>query len=468
VGFLIRRWALAAALAGAAAGGCKKRPPTTENPVTIVARDAGTISAGDPPSAGSLVAERFEYALAIYHLPVPKVDPLRELKKLVRGRPIALVGPKGKTPSGPSVRLERAPVEKFPPPDLAERPHSVRGLSDAEKSQLRESRALTILWFEGPGDQALSTYRIGLELVRDLAAKTGGLAWDEETREVFGQEEWSKRARHFGERFPDMRSHVALHLYRDGELFRLVTIGMGKFALPDVSVNEVSSSDSSRMGDLVNLACQTMIEKGRLEREGELTVSLDGVEEARFRESISEDLKPNAKRKAALSLAIVERQEGDAENRLFEIVFPGSAAALQERQGALLADLFGFSDEVVHFEKHDEEVLAASRRAKKAAFRMRDRYADGPPFGERLMVKAPFKTTSDANEWMWVEVVRWRGDAIDGILQNDPVAVPDLRAGARVEVRADAIFDYLLVKDDGSEEGNETGKLLHSRKRNEE
>jgi uncharacterized protein YegJ (DUF2314 family) len=426
-----------------------------------VTRDAGTILPGEPAPAGSLVADRFFYTLAIYHLPVPRADPLRELKKLLRGRPIALVDSAfKKAPPGPMVILDRPALSKYAPPDLASRPFAARGLSDSEKDLLAKTRAVTVLAFAGPGDRALETYRLSLQLVNELSLKVGGLAWDETTRQVFGKEEWAKRAAAFTERLPDMRSHVVVELYRDGELFRLDTMGMGKFALPDVSVNDVSSSDSDKMGLVVNLACQTLIEKGRLDQAGSLPVSLDDVVEHAFGQSITTNIKPNAKRHVTLTLAAVQPHEGDADNRLLEIVFPGPVISLQERQNATITDLFGSSDEVAQFKKHDERVLAASRRAKKAAFRLRERWAEGPPFGERLMVKAPFKTSSDDNEWMWVEVVRWKGDTIEGILQNDPYWVPDLRAGARVEVRADAIFDYLHKKADGSEEGNETAKYL--------
>jgi hypothetical protein len=40
--------------------------------------------------------------------------------------------------------------------------------------------------------------------------------------------------------------------------------------------------------------------------------------------------------------------------------------------------------------------------------------------------------------------------------------VPALKAGSRVEVRADQIFDYILRKRDGTIEGNETGALLEA------
>jgi hypothetical protein len=40
-----------------------------------------------------------------------------------------------------------------------------------------------------------------------------------------------------------------------------------------------------------------------------------------------------------------------------------------------------------------------------------------------------------------------------------------MQPGARVEVQADQIFDYLLTKRDGTHEGNETQPLLEARTR---
>jgi uncharacterized protein YegJ (DUF2314 family) len=94
-----------------------------------------------------------------------------------------------------------------------------------------------------------------------------------------------------------------------------------------------------------------------------------------------------------------------------------------------------------------------------------DRFAKGSPFGEQLMVKAPFATADGGNEWMWVEVVGWQGNSIDGVLTNDAFDIPKLKAGARVEVQADQIFDYLLTKRDGTHEGTETQPLLEARTR---
>jgi uncharacterized protein YegJ (DUF2314 family) len=78
------------------------------------------------------------------------------------------------------------------------------------------------------------------------------------------------------------------------------------------------------------------------------------------------------------------------------------------------------------------------------------------------MLKAPFKRDDKkGNEWMWVEVMRWpESGLVEGILKNDPFYVSTLRAGARVEVKAADIFDYLFYRKDGSREGNETGDVI--------
>jgi uncharacterized protein YegJ (DUF2314 family) len=61
---------------------------------------------------------------------------------------------------------------------------------------------------------------------------------------------------------------------------------------------------------------------------------------------------------------------------------------------------------------------------------------------------------------MWVEVVRWKGDMIRGILKNDPVYVPDLQKGQEVFVAEHEVFDYVRVHSDGTQEGNETGAAI--------
>jgi len=81
------------------------------------------------------------------------------------------------------------------------------------------------------------------------------------------------------------------------------------------------------------------------------------------------------------------------------------------------------------------------------------------------MVKAPFTTPAGGREWMWIRVSRWQGPRIHGVLDNDPVNVQDLKAGAHVDVLEDEVLDYLFYRRDGTREGNEIATLMHGKRR---
>ena len=112
---------------------------------------------------------------------------------------------------------------------------------------------------------------------------------------------------------------------------------------------------------------------------------------------------------------------------------------------------------------HDRALLAESEAARGRLLALKPRWLRDRRPGEVLLVKGPFKTRSGGNEWMWVEVTRWEGSRITGLLANDPFEVPGLRAGATVHVEESKVFDYLLRRADGGQEGNTTSKLLERR-----
>jgi uncharacterized protein YegJ (DUF2314 family) len=415
------------------------------------------------PPVGSVVAKYFAFQLAVYHAREPITKPRDVARSFLQGKPLSLVNARVNAPDAPSVALSTPAIQSYAPPDESLLEHFARGLSDEDKQLLLAARAVTVLDFSGPGEQALPSYRLGLELVSELAAQASGFPWDEESRQVFTLAEWKKRLDDWQEAGPDLVHHVAIHAYRNGELVRVVTLGMGKFALPDLVVTNVAASDAQSMSSVINLTCQTLLERRGLDRPGALSLSIDAVRHTGARARYSSDLLPNAERHAELELFLAIPEQGDANNRLMEIGFSG-ASGRQEQHDELVSKLFGASDEITAVE-HDEELLEASRRARDKLLTFRDRYQAGVPEGERLLVKAPFQTPDGGNEWMWVEVVRWKGNVISGILQNDPFYVRGIRSGSRVEVQSESIFDYTLDKSDGSSEGNETGRIIERREK---
>jgi uncharacterized protein YegJ (DUF2314 family) len=353
-------------------------------------------------------------------------------------------------------------IEEYPPPSAENLRYFARGLSDPERSSLVSAKSVTVLLFSGPPGEAVPTYRLAVEIGAALAKVTSGLIYDGDARLAYDEASWRATLDDWEAGIPNLAKHIAIHMYRDGELYRLVTLGMSKFGLPDISVNQVSSHDATPMGTLINLVAQTLIEGGVVGDGGTLAVSTDAVRNTKSRTGLEGDLHAGASRRVTLHLAVATPQEGDADNRLVEVVLPGPRGRLQERQNALLSDLFGAEDDVVGV-KEDPEISAASQRAKVAVRKYKPRFARGAPELEQLMVKGPFPTTHDGTEWMWVEVVRWEGKVIHGVLQSDPYDVPGLKAGARVDVNEDSIFDYIHRGADGGTEGNETGRLIETR-----
>ncbi len=213
------------------------------------------------------------------------------------------------------------------------------------------------------------------------------------------------------------------------------------------------------MWALINVVAQTLLERGRTESTGRLDVDLRTLRSRTVRESQLASLKKKAAARASLSVAVGKREEGDSDNRLMELTFEGRPGGTVERQEAILAEIFGAEDKVVHVE-HDDRLLAESAQARVRLLVLKPAWLKGHDPGEHLMVKAPFRTPTGGNEWMWVEVTRWEGTRILGLLANDPFEVPGLRAGATVEVQEASVFDYLHRRSDGTVEGNTTAQFL--------
>ena len=425
-------------------------------------RQAGRSEQHAPIS--TLSAKTFRYRFAIYmaRAPAHLQQALEEVAKKSSLRVTTQVIPLVPVPAETTIFVSDPPIESFAPPPMAELEYFSKGLNDAEKQQLVASRAVLIFEVTGPGQRALEDYRAALSFGRELAGRLGGFLWDEEARLAFTQASFQPRIDSWQGSVPFVNYHVVLHEYREGELLRIVSLGMVKFGLPDVAIDEVASTDANRAGKLIDLVLQRLIEGAVPDERGQFRASLDDVRQAEAKAWFGEDVLDNANRSVVLLLAPTKPAKGDADNRLLAIQFPGDAGRLQERQAATLDALFGSSSTIVYLE-HDAELLAVSARARKRAFGLRARFANGPPFGEVLLVKSPFATPKNGREWIWVEVVKWQNDTISGVLTEGAFDIPGLKEGARVDVKASEIFDYMLVKKDGTREGNETEPLLEAR-----
>lgn len=416
--------------------------------------------------AGSPMAEVIRFQYAVYYLPKPAKDPSVALQRLLRKKQFRIKQVSGLPPRPDepmvSARLEKDVANGYAPPSLKSLRYSGRGLSRKQALALQESEHALILDFGHDRARVWSGLRAATELVEALARETHGFVWDEGTREVFTPEEWRKRRlAPWKEAVPDVSRHITIHAYRDGEYVRAITLGMTKFGLPDVVVQNFSWSANNNMGNLLNAFCQSMAEGARFAKAGEYELDLRAIRDSAARDLQVRSLKPNAKAVAHLTLLQGKREEGDPRNRLIEIGFdkyPGRD--VHAKQDALISSLYGWEDTIKRIRGDDDELLAASRQARKKLPRLRAAFASGLAPGEFIQVKAPFAVPAGGNEWMWVEVTEWKGKRIRGLLKNEPFDIPGLHAGQIVDVDEDRVFDYIRRLPDGRQEGNETGRII--------
>lgn len=416
----------------------------------------------EPAPAGSPLSEAIRFELAVYYLPRSLRDPMDVLRERVAATKLKLAKEPPRRADGLYVlaRVETSVAEKYRPPDLQSLQYFGRGISREQAQGLQESQQVLVLDFAHPSRQMREGLRAAYELTEAIARETGGLIWDEETREVFSTDAWRSRIATWGTGVPDASKHTVIHAYRNGNYVRAITLGMAKLGLPDVVVEDFSWSANRNMGILINLLCQAMAEGAVIGAGGRYDLELKSIRHAGVRDAQLRALKPNAEAVAKLVLLQGVKDQGDPDNRLFEIGFERYPGPDQHaRQDRLLSSLFGSEDSVSQV-RHTRELLAASERARAKLPALREAFRAGLQPGEYIQLKAPFATRDGRREWMWVEVTSWSGNAIEGLLKNEPDAVPGLHGGQIVKVRQEDIFDYIRRYPDGRQDGNETGAVI--------
>jgi uncharacterized protein YegJ (DUF2314 family) len=348
---------------------------------------------------------------------------------------------------------------QYTPPDTSYMTYAGVGLSADEMLKLQNSKAVLVITFFGTTDNIIEKQKQIVNLMSDVAKGTKFILGDFSTIEFFNYNSWkaNRVAKFIGN---NVLNQIVMHTYREEEFCRVVTMGMDKFALPDLSIKDFSCRDQNVMSTLVNSVIATLIENPKIYADSTLLVEVENVKDPQMRLAVTSNLLENASMKAELRLKVVDPEPGDNPNMQFKIIFINpDFSTPQEEQTAVLGELFGHKDGIT-FASHDEDLLAASAKAKTRLPELKALFNKGLEPGYSILLKAPFKLNDTDNEWMWVEVTKWQGSSIEGILQNEPYEITDLRAGSKVVVSQLDIFDYILYKPDGSMEGNETGEII--------
>ncbi len=459
----IRWMLLGSCLAGfiVSTSSCRPVPPVSVSST----QPANQQVVGIPTPVGEMMDNFISFQFGIYYLPKLIYDPCEKVDALLSDKfpDMQRVESIEEQPTRMcmSVRIESDVKGNYPLPDLESLQRFGHGLSPQQVEDLQKSDHVLILDFAHPKEHVWDGLLNALKLAHSVAQALDGLIWDDATREVFSPHEWKlRRIDGWDAGIPEISTHTVIHAYKKNGYVRAISLGMSKFGLPDIVIDQFSWSLQRNMGHIVNLFGQAIAEGATVTKVGEFDLDFRSIKNATVRESQMTTLKPNGTGIAQLSLRKGTWEEGDPYNPLIEITFErGNGPDIHAKQVDIVSRAFGSEDSIARIQ-HDDELEEASRKARERLPSLRVEFNKGFAPGEFLLVKAPFATPDDGHEWMWVEVNKWQGDGITGSLQNDPFDIPDLHAGQTVEVSESEVFDFLRVHADGTTEGNETSKVI--------
>lgn len=424
-------------------------------------------------SAGDLRNDRGFLGVVFYYGPEPATPSAQAIKECIgahfKGIPILDSFEDSAEPPFIVVQEEKAPLKEYPVPKKTYFKYAGRGLSAEDVTAIQETKLATSVVLVAPAEGIWKSARAFNVMAHDYAQRTKAVVWDSATRECFHRDAWKKiRMDAWGEAdIPNLRSQITIHAYKRGDNsghLRAVTLGMEKFALPDVAIEQLDSSDNKSAGNLMNVFCQAIATNPIIADPANFPLSLESLMPLSTSKFYKEQLIESGSGKCVIAIMSGTPDEGDTDNSQVSLDFRhGDGSSEDERRSSLLSRFWGSRDSMVAV-KHDEAIKRLSDEAKVKFLGFKAAFQKGLEPGARMMVKAPFTTDDGGTEWMWIELLKWDDDdVLRGILKNQPTLIKDLKEGASTTVKASKIFDYLYYHSDGTTEGNETGKLFEKK-----
>ncbi len=115
------------------------------------------------------------------------------------------------------------------------------------------------------------------------------------------------------------------------------------------------------------------------------------------------------------------------------------------------------SEELDKFHKAIEPYV---QQAKVSYPEAKKRYSSGLPIGENFFITTRLYDHTGSEEQVFILVNKITGGIISGIIYNEIQVVVGYKNGQKYDFPETEVYDWLITKPDGSEEGNFVGKFL--------
>jgi uncharacterized protein YegJ (DUF2314 family) len=338
------------------------------------------------------------------------------------------------------------------------------GLTPHERDEARQRPTAVRVRTMGPWSRDQVPARAAFAAAAVLAEALDAFVYDEVSRRL--------------ETTPEFMSHtitaplgkpafaprqIVVQLYRtDDGTARMLTLGMARYGSPDLSIREANLSSGPLLGEVLNAAASKIAFDAT---DANLTITLDDI--ARVSGRKPSELNPNPEHAlpvVELSVLDAERQPGDADNTIAELVPWGGST--RENWDGVLRTLFGQTPSV-NQPVDDAELTKVAENAKKTLPDAIKRFEGG---GGELFVKGPFAIPPDSRvdggattELLWVQAASCDDRRCTGSLSNDPSYATNLAAGKTTSVERTEAVDWMIRQRDGGIAGGESIRVLKSR-----
>jgi hypothetical protein len=255
-------------------------------------------------------------------------------------------------------------------------PTVARTVPEGERASLYEAKQVLVVHVQGEDGPDHMPLRASFGLTAALARELRGYVHDEATHRI-------DTAQAFAERLPKVPVGtpffvpesllVELHPLDEDDLagpYRLLTLGMSRYGMPDLEMRGFHESDGGRLAAVVNAVASKL---ARGERGPEVTVSLADVAAVARKKPEELTRAPEKAKEAKVRLSLSERMAADPDNDVYRIEAPGEGD--EDAHAALLATLYG-------------EARVLGRGSSESGFaRGRGARQEGRPRGRREVQK---------------------------------------------------------------------------------
>ena len=252
----------------------------------------------------------------------------------------------------------------------------------------------------------------------------------------------------------------------------LTSLGLSRFALPEIEVRDVPPHLGRHLMPIINgLALRLVESASRAPVDGdERRVEIDTPQRVEWgnvaaalgadpaRAEVDGDTRAAFEAPIVVGLEHRKRLRGHAFLRVVRP--PGVKGSQEEWISSILAPLAGDDAVSKPGPQSEDAMILAHRRAIAELPRLREHFHGGLNVGEVFAVKKAFETDDGGPEYMWIVVQTWKGDTIHGVLANNPESVSALRVGQDITLAEADVYDWCLQAADGTMEGAFTDKVV--------